>query len=251
MAERAYAGMNDEEVREIEEAASRVRLPTLVLRRPAHRLSPRRDSDPIIALLPGAQRVDIPGQDLMIFGGEVDALVSEITRFVTGEHRVPSPERVLTTIMYTDLVASTERATQMGDARWKRVLDQHDEIARSCIGRRGGHVIKHMGDGLLATLPSASTALRAAQELRTALRAVGSDVRIGIHVGDVDRRGDDISGLNVVIAARLLDLASGGDILLTSTALTATGEPIPAEARGDHNLKGVPGTRAVYNLTDA
>src|SRR5262249_60478006 len=108
--------------------------------------------------------------------------------------------RVPAGLMFTAWPPCADAATQRGAARWKRVLDRHDQIARSCIGRRGGIVIKHMGDGLLATLPSASAALRAAQELRSALRDEGLDVRIGVHVGDVDRRGDDISGVNVVIA---------------------------------------------------
>src|SRR5262249_7630784 len=142
MAERAYAGMNDDEVREIEDAASRLRLPMLVLRRPAHRLSPPRESDPIMALMPSAERVDIPGEDLMVFGGEVDALLAEITRFVIGEHRVLKPEGVLAVVLFSDLVASTDRATSLGDARWKRLLDRHDQIARSDVARRGGAVIK-------------------------------------------------------------------------------------------------------------
>jgi class 3 adenylate cyclase len=251
LAERAYPPMSDDEGREIEQAATRVRVPTLVLRRPAHPLCPPRASDPIMALIPGAVRVDIPGKDLGALGSEVDALLAEVFRFVIGEHRLPSPDRVVAAIMFTDLASSTHRATQVGDARWKRVLDRHDQIARSCIGRRGGVVIKHMGDGLLATLPSASTAVRAAQELRAALRDEGLNVRIGVHVGDVDRRGDDISGVNVHIAARLLDHASGGEIVLSSTALASTGDAIPVEARGECTLKGVPGTWALYAITDA
>jgi class 3 adenylate cyclase len=243
--------MSDDDVREIQQAASRIRVPTLVLRRPAHPRCPPRAGDEILALVPRAVRVDLPGQDLTIYGGEVDALLAEVFRFVIGEHRLPSPDRVVVAIMFTDLASSTDRATQVGDARWKRVLDRHDQIARSCIGRRGGVVIKHMGDGLLATLPSASTAVRAAQELRAALRDEGLQVRIGVHVGDVDRRGDDISGVNVHIAARLLDHASGGEIVLSSIAVASTGEATPVEARGEVTLKGVPGTWALYAITDA
>src|SRR5262249_44038629 len=125
LAERAYPLLSDDDVREIEEAASRIRVPVLVLRRPAHPLCPPRTSDPITALVPGAVRVELPGEDLSTFGGEVDALLAEVFRFVTGEHRMSAPERILAAVLYSDLVASTDRAAALGDARWKRVLDRH------------------------------------------------------------------------------------------------------------------------------
>jgi class 3 adenylate cyclase len=251
MAERAYAGMNDDESREIEDAAARVQVPTLVVRRPAHRLSPSPEADPIMALMPGAQRVDIPGEDLMVFGGEVDALLAEITRFVTGETQIPTPERTLAAVLYSDLVASTGRATALGDTRWKRLLDRHDQIADSCVARRGGTIIKTMGDGILATFPSAHSAVCAAQELRTRLVAEGLSVRVGIHVGDIDRRGDDISGVGAAIGARILNLARPNEILASSTAVqAATGERHNFELRSEHELKGVTGTWQLFTLTE-
>lgn len=247
MAERAYPETDDEEARAIEEAAARVRVPTLVLRRPGHPLSPPRGSDPILTLVPGSARVDLPGEDLPMFGGEVDALLGEIARFVTGEHRLPVPERTLAAVLYSDLVASTDHATALGDARWKRVLDRHDETARSCLDRRGGTVIKTTGDGILAILPSATNAIRAAREYRSAIADEGLSARVGIHVGDIDTRDNDISGVNVVIAARILDLAAPGEILLSSTAVqAATGATQHFEPRGQHHLKGVPGSWQVF-----
>ena len=246
-AERAYPTLSDDEVREIEQMASRVRVPTLVLRTPAHPVCPPRGSDPIMALVPGAVRVDLPGDDLSVFGNEVDALLAEVSRFVTGEHRPPAPERFLAAVLYSDLVASTDRATALGDARWRRVLDRHDEIARACVGRRGGTVIKTTGDGILAILPSATSAVHAAEDLRAALFDQGLEVRVGIHVGDIDRRVDDISGVGVVIAARILNLAAPGEILASSAAVSAmTGEPMRFEPRGEHRLKGVPGTWPLF-----
>jgi len=243
--------MGDDDVKEIEQLASRIRVPTLVLRRPAHPLCPPLASDPIMALVPGAVRVDLPGEDLSVFGGEVDSLLAEVSRFVTGEHRLPAPERILAAVLYSDLVASTDRATALGDARWKRVLDRHDAIARACVGRRGGTVIKTTGDGILAILPSATSALRTAHELRAALAEQELEVRVGMHVGDIDRRGDDISGVAVVIAARILDLAAPGEILASSAAVSATtGEPIEFEARGEHHLKGVPGAWPIFAAPD-
>jgi class 3 adenylate cyclase len=184
-------------------------------------------------------------------GGEVDALLAELTRFVTGEHRSPAPKRALTAVLHSDLVASTELASAVGDARWKRVLDCHDEIARSCVGRRGGTLIKTTGDGILAILPSATSALRSAQELRAAIREQDLEVRVSIHVGDIDRRGDDISGINVVIGARILNLAGPGEIVMSQSALAATGESIHFESRGEHHLKGVRGTWPIFSIVDA
>ena len=243
LAARAYPEPDDDAVREIEQAAARIRVPTLVLRSSAHRLSPPPESDPVLALVPGAVRVDLPGKDVVPFGDEVDTLLAEITRFVTGEPRLPAPECVLTAVLCSDLVASTERMTALGDTRWKGVLNRHDEIARSCIARRGGTVIKTMGDGVLAILPSATNAVRAAHELRDALEQEQLEVRVGIHVGDVHRRREDISGVGVVIAARIQGLAAAGEILASGTAVAAmTGESLAFEPRGEHQLKGVPGT---------
>jgi class 3 adenylate cyclase len=248
MAERAYPVLSEEEILEIRQAASKLHLPVLVLRRPASPLSPDPAADPIMALVDSAVRVDLPGVDIGAYGGEVDALLAEVFRFVTGEHRTLAPERVLAAVLYTDLVASTRRAVELGDARWKRVLDRHDEIARRSVGRRGGTVIKSTGDGFVAILPSAANALDAAREVRDTLAHEDLEVRAGIHVGDVDRRGDDISGVAVAIAARLLALAGPGDILLTGGAVGATvGQSVHYEPRGEHRLKGVPGTWPVFS----
>src|SRR5262249_58754127 len=159
----------------------------------------------------------------------------------TGEPRPPAPKRTLAAVLYSDLVASTDRNTAVGDARWKRVLDRHDHIAHVCIGHGGGTVIKTTGDGILALLPSATSALRAAVELRDSLRNEDLEVRVAVHVGDVDRRGDDISGLGVVIAARILALAAPSEILASNTAVgSATGPPVHFETHGDAPAQGVP-----------
>jgi class 3 adenylate cyclase len=246
-AERSYPRATQQDIREIEEAASRLRVPTLVLRRPSNKLSPPPESDPITALVPGAVRVDLPGEDLVSFGAEVDPLLAEVFRFITGRHRTPPPERTLVALLFSDVVASTDRSVAIGDARWKQLIDVHDAIAHSCIGRRGGTVIKTMGDGLLAVLPSTGNALRAGQELRAALREHQLEVRIGIHVADVDQRGDDVSGVGVAIAARILNLAAAGEMLASgAAAFAAAGGPFKFESRGEHHLKGLPGVWPVF-----
>jgi class 3 adenylate cyclase len=246
----AYPIPTDDDKRDVESAASRTRVRTLVLRRPGHAFSPDRSSDPVVALVTDAVRVDLPGDDLLIFGGEVDALVAEVSRFVTGEHRLPEPERVVAAVLFSDLVASTERASAVGDARWRRLLDRHDAAIRGCVGRRGGTVVKTTGDGVLARLPSAGDAIRAGQELRTALAHEGLVVRVGIHVGDIDLRSDDISGVAVAIAARITNLAGPGEILMSSTAVAAAaGQPLRIEPRGRRTLKGIPESWDVYAVS--
>jgi class 3 adenylate cyclase len=250
LAVQAYLTGSDEDIRVVAESASRMRVPTLVLRRPGHQWSPPSSQDPVMAILPSAVRVDLPGEDVLIYGGEIDAFLAEVSRFVTGAYRIAEPERVLTAVLYSDLVASTARATVMGDAHWKRLLDRHDAVSRACVARRGGTVIKTTGDGILATIPSVTNALRVAQELRAALLEYGLEVRVGIHVGDVDRRGDDISGIAAVIAARVLALAAPGELLVTSAVVTSTtGENVHFEARGEHQLKGLPGTWPLFAIT--
>jgi class 3 adenylate cyclase/pimeloyl-ACP methyl ester carboxylesterase len=246
-AQRAYAGMNDAEGSEIERAARDLRVPTLVLRRPAHRLSPPAGADPLVSLIPGSIRVEVPGEDLMIIGGEIDAALSEITKFVTGSEMTLEPERVLAAVMFSDIVSSTETTSRLGDARYSRLLDQHDGIVVRCVIQRGGVVVKSTGDGVLATFPSAQGALLAARQMRTALLAIGLSVRTGIHVGDIERRGADVTGIGVVIAERIMEHAGGGELLVSETVTHAVaGSSHAFNDRGELSLKGVPGRWKVH-----
>jgi class 3 adenylate cyclase len=243
---------SDAEQHRIEQAAGRLRTRALILRRPAHRFSPDWSSDPILALVPAATRVDLPGDDLSVYGTEVDALLGEVSWFVTGERRLPEPSRVLAAVLVCDVVGSTQRNSAEGDTRWTRLLDAHDATVQGCIGRRGGAVIKMMGDGVLATLPSCNSAVHAAEELRAALAKHDLVVRIGVHVGDIDMRGEDIAGLAVVTATRINRLARPGEILLSSIAVgAALGAPFQFEPRGQHELEGVPGTWDLLSLASA
>ena len=189
----------------------------------------------------GAQRIDLPGRDLAMFGGDADAMLAEISRFVTGEHRLPAAERVLAAVLFTDVVGSTEQASAMGDARWARLLDRHDAVARSCVGRRGGTVVKSTGDGVMAVFPSAGEAVRCGLDLVAAVDDVGLAIRVGIHAGDVDRRGNDLSGIAVHIAARVNAVAERGEVLVSeSVPRLVSGGGFEFVDRGEHALKGVP-----------
>jgi class 3 adenylate cyclase/alpha-beta hydrolase superfamily lysophospholipase len=240
-AARSYLIPGDDELLALEQAAARMSVPFLVLRRPAAAFSPPRDEDPVVALVRGSERLELPGGDLAMFGGEADAVLAEINRFVTGEHRIPEAERVLAAILFSDVVGSTERASEMGDTHWARVLDRHDAVARSCVGRRGGTVVKSTGDGVMATFSSARDAVQAGIDLVGAVDDVGLAIRVGIHAGDVDRRGDDLSGIAVHIAARVGAAAGSGEVLVSETVpRLVSGVPFTFVDRGQHALKGVP-----------
>jgi class 3 adenylate cyclase len=190
----------------------------------------------------------LPGADYHWIGEDVDSLLAEISRFVTGEARLPVPERLLCAVMFTDIVGSTERASSMGDARWKALLDRHDHVIRHEVQLRSGRVVKSTGDGLLVTFPSAENALRAASALRSRLEDEGLEVRIGIHVGDVEAHGDDLAGLAVHVAARVVALARPGEVLVTAPVpLTTLGAGHSFEPRGTHTLKGAPGDWDLYS----
>jgi class 3 adenylate cyclase len=249
-ARRVYTAATSDDLDAIEEATARLRVPILVMRRSDSPLVISVPGFAAIADFPDATHVDLPGTDAHIVGGDVDSLLAEITRFVTGEARAPAPERVLAAVLFSDLVSSTEHAAAVGDARWKQLLDRHDDVIRACVGRRGGTVVNHTGDGVVATLPSAAGAIRAAQDLRAALEREELPVRVGIHVGDIERRGNNIAGVGVVVAARIMALASEGEILVSSTvALAASGEALEFESRGEYPLKGIRGTWELHAVS--
>jgi class 3 adenylate cyclase len=219
-----------------------VRVPTLVLARPRNVTRPHEVVQRVADAIDGAWLVELPGDDDLAIGADVDALVAEVARFLTGEAKVPPPSRTLRAVLFTDLVSSTERAAALGDERWKAVLDRHDEVACAIVGRCAGRVVKTTGDGILAVLPSASAGLRAADEIRRTLTRDGLAVRIGLHVAEVEARGDDVAGLGVHVAARIMSAAGPGEILVSATVPMIVGDGAATFVpRGRHTLKGVPG----------
>ncbi len=249
VATRIYERPPDTCVAQLAASHARISVRTLVLRRPENLAGSASRPDPVASQIPGAERVDLAGTDYHWLGNDVDSLLAEISRFVTGESQLPSPERELCAVVFTDLVGSTEHATALGDALWKATIERHDaEIART-VTQNGGRVIKTTGDGVLATFPSTGRALRAVKRIRAQLSTDDLDVRVGIHVGDVERRADDLAGIGVHIAARVMALASAGEVLATaSVPIAATGTDHEFEAAGKHTLKGIPGTWELYRV---
>jgi class 3 adenylate cyclase len=239
--ESVFSSTSDEQLFE------QVIVPTLVLYRGGNTYAPADAVQRAVAQLGRVSVVELEGADVFPFLGDVDAVVAEISQFLVGERRTPPPQRVLAAVLFTDLVDSTARAASIGDAKWKSLLDRHDAVIRAVVGQCGGTVVKGTGDGVVALLPSATAGLEVAEHVRRALAAEELSSRIGIHVGDVDRRGDDISGLAVHVAARVLATAGAGEIVVTESVVAAAGGPGQQfEPQGAHQLKGVPGEWALY-----
>jgi class 3 adenylate cyclase len=178
------------------------------------------------------------------------AIVEEIEEFLTGQRRGGEGARALLTVMFTDIVDSTRRAAELGDQRWRDVLAKHDEVVRGEIARFGGREVKTMGDGFLVTFSGPpSSALRCAQAISAVVRELGIEVRVGVHTGECEISGDDVGGMAVNIAARVMGLAGPSEVLVSGAlAAAVAGGPFTFEERGTPELKGVPGRWPVHSL---
>jgi class 3 adenylate cyclase len=219
---------------------SGIDVPTLVLHN-RECMSPEELVRGVADEIAASRFVQIPGRDTYPIAGDVDVLVAEIAQFVTGAPSDLAPERVVAAVLFTDLVDSTQRAVDVGDEQWRDLLDVHDQAVRRCVLHNGGRVVKYTGDGVLALLPSATAALATAQSIREELATRGLQIRAGIHVGDVDVRGDDVSGLTVNIAARIMGRAEGAETLVSESVRMATlGSGLVFDDAGAAQLKGIP-----------
>lgn len=217
--------------------------PTLVLHRRGDQLIDVRHSRYAAEHIPGARYVELEGRDNLIVVGDSEAVVAEVERFLTGAHTPPEPDRVLATVMFTDIVGSTETAARLGDRAWRDVLARHDELSRSQLARHRGRPVKSLGDGFLATFDGPARAIRCALELRDAMRELGIELRAGLHTGECEAIGDDVGGLAVHIGARVGALAAPREVLVSGTVKDlVVGSGIAFADRGEHALKGVPGT---------
>ena len=217
-----------------------IRVPTLILHRTGDTRVNVEGGRYLAANIPGAKYVELPGIDHLLWAGGVDQLADEIEEFLTGTHRDAEPDRVLATVLFTDLVDSTRRAEEMGDRRWRAILDQHNEIIRREISRFRGREIKTLGDGFLATFDGPARAVRCATAVIEALRGLGLEVRCGVHTGEIEMKSEDIGGIAVNIAARITALAEGGQVLVSRTVRDlVAGSHLPLVDRGSHILKGL------------
>ncbi|UMB69397.1 adenylate/guanylate cyclase domain-containing protein [Mycobacterium paraterrae] len=227
---------------DVRDTLPRITAPTLVVHRTDCDFCPVDNGRYIAERIAGAQFVELPGADALYWVGDTAPMLDEIEEFVTGVRGTYSAERVLTTIMFTDIVGSTQRAAQLGDARWRDLLDNHDTMVRHELERFGGFEVNTAGDGFVASFPSPSAAIACADSLIEAIRVLGIEIRVGIHAGEVEVRGDDVAGMAVHIGARVAALAGPSEVLVSSTVRDiVTGSRYRFADRGDHDLKGVPG----------
>ena len=223
--------------------------PTLVLHRPQAVTMEPQIAAYVSTQISGATVVALAGRDDSPYTGDVDAIVDEVESFLTGERHRPSLDRILSTVLFTDIVGSTQRLAELGDARWADLLARHDDLARREIDRHRGRYIDSTGDGLLAIFDGPARAVRCAQALSAALAELGLDIRAGCHTGEIELADDHIRGLAVHIGARVSALASIGEVLVSSTVKDLTaGSGLRFEDVGEHELKGVPGQWHLYRV---
>jgi class 3 adenylate cyclase len=225
-----------------------ISVPTLVLHREGNRYIHLGAGRYLAEHIPGAKFVVLPGDDHLFFVGDTDALVDEIEEFLTGARSGAEGEVVLAAVLFTDIVGSTEHQARVGPREWSRLTDHHDAMVRSALSRHRGHEVKTTGDGFLATFDATGRALRCAAEIMAGAKDIGLELRAGVHTGEVEVRGDDIGGLAVTIAKRVCDLAGPEEVLVSETVQrNMVGSRITTFTdRGEHELKGVPGTWKLY-----
>jgi len=219
-----------------------IRVPTLVL---------HRAGDPHIRVghgrylaeqIPNARYLELPGEDHLFFAGDSEAMLAAIEHFLTGVRPMPEIDRVLATVLFTDIVGSTERAATLGDRAWRALLETHHGIVRRELERHRGREVKTIGDGFLATFDGPARSIRCACDIRDGVRPLGIEIRVGLHTGECELMRDDVRGLAVHIGARVMANAGPGEVVVSSTVRDlVAGSGLRFVDRGPHDLQGVPG----------
>jgi class 3 adenylate cyclase len=224
-----------------------VHVPTLILHRRLDRLVNVRHGRWLADHMPNARLVELPGDDHAIWYEDPETTLGEIQEFLTGARDVPEPDRVLATVLFTDIVDSTRTASELGDQRWREVLERYQRAVTAALGRFGGREVKSTGDGHLATFDGPARAIRCAQAILASSGALGIRLRAGMHTGECEVMGDDIGGIAVHIAARVSGLAGPDEVLVSRTVKDlVAGSGIEFSDHGTHTLKGVPDSWQLY-----
>jgi class 3 adenylate cyclase len=224
-----------------------IAVPTLVIHRSEDMIVPVEAGRDLAAKIQGAKYVELPGEDHLWFHGDADAILGEVEEFLTGTRAAEIVDRILATVMFTDIVDSTRKAAELGDRRWRDLLARHDTLMRRELERHRGREVKTLGDGFLATFDGPARAIRCACSARDAMRALGVEVRAGLHTGECELIGDDLGGIAVNIGARVGSVAGPGEVLVSRTVTDlVAGSGIEFTERGAHSLKGVPGEWQLY-----
>jgi class 3 adenylate cyclase len=232
---------------DIRDRLSAIDAPVLVLNRAEHLILPMRNARALSVALPNARLIELSGRDTAIFSSDVDEVADEIQEFLTGSRPPPRHDRVLATVLFTDIVGSTERAATIGDRDWRELLERHHRLLRGALDRYGGREVHTAGDGFLATFDSPRRAIECARAAGEAIRSIGLEIRAGVHTGEIELSGGDVQGIAVHIGARIAALAGAGDVFVSSTVKDlVAGSGIDFDDRGEHALKGVPGEWRVF-----
>jgi class 3 adenylate cyclase len=229
---------------DVDSLVEHVRVPVLALHRTGNQMWDIETSRAAVARLPNARLVELPGSETDIFLGDTAPVLAEIKQFLRQEDATsPREDRALATVLFTDMVSSTEQLAAQGDNAWRHVLDEHDKTTNLIVTAHGGKVIKTTGDGILATFDGPARAVRCAAELLGAATQQGITLRAGLHTGEIELRPSDVAGIAVHIASRISALAGPGEVLVSRTVVDLTaGSGLLFEPCGEHQLKGVPGT---------
>ena len=241
----ALVAMNDEiDIRHILPA---IRVPTLLLHSVRDATIPIGARRYMAERIPGARLVELPGEDHLPWLTHSEAILGEIEEFLTGVRHAVEPDRVLATVLFTDIVGSTEKAAALGDRRWRDLLDKHHALIRTDLARFRGREVKTTGDGILATFDGPARGVRCACAIAEEVRPLGIEVRAGLHTGECEMMGDDVGGIAVHIGARVAALAGAGEVLVSSTVKDlVAGSGLRFGDRGSQSLKGVPGEWHIY-----
>jgi class 3 adenylate cyclase len=227
-------------------ALGSISAPTLVVHRSGDRAAPVAWGRYLAEAIPGARYVELEGDDHLPMVNS-DEIIDEVEEFLTGTRLDREPDRVLATVMFTDIVSSTERAAELGDRRWRDLIESHDALVRRQLERHRGRAVKTLGDGFLATFDGPARGIRCAQAIREEVRALGVEIRAGLHTGELEVVGDDVAGMAVNIGARVGAKAEPGEVLVSSTVTDlVVGSGLEFHERGTHELKGVPGEWRLY-----
>ena len=235
---------------DVRDIVSTIRVPTLVVHAEGDRLCHVENGRFLAREIPNARYVELPGADHVPWF-DPDRTITEIREMLTGHRVAPTPDRVLATVLFTDIVGSTDRAAELGDSRWRELLEAHNSVIRSELARFRGVEVDNAGDGFLATFDGPARAIQCAREIGRHLKQLGLDVRAGIHTGEVERVGDGVAGIAVHIGARVANLAEKGEVLVSGTVRDlVAGSGLEFADRGTHDLRGVPGEWRVFEAIE-